>query len=194
MSNSDARPWKATTIKTLTANPYFSVVLQNVVVPDGTAKTYYTIDFPRPSIGIVVRRGTDFLLLRQYRFIVDEHVWAIPSGGIEAGELPQEAAARELREETGLTASSLQPLMHCYASYGCSNQKFIIFLAEDLKPTASSYDENEVISWRWFSRDQVIEMILANGVVDNLSLSPLLLTLLKDSPEHRTSMKNPTGC
>jgi ADP-ribose pyrophosphatase len=34
----------------------------------------------------IARRGDEFLLIRQYRFIVDEHVWAIPSGGVEKGE------------------------------------------------------------------------------------------------------------
>lgn len=181
MSDADRRPWKACTVETLATNPYFSVILQNVIVPDGTSKPYYTIDFPRPSIGVVLRRGTDFLLLHQYRFIVDEYVWAIPSGGIENGESPEQAAARELREETGLIAGSLQPLMQCYASYGCSNQKFIIFLAEEPKLTPSSFDKNEVICWRWFSREEVLEMVLANRVVDNLSLSPLLLILLRDN-------------
>lgn len=180
MSNTE-RPWKASKTETLTSNPHFSVVVQNVVVPDGTAMTYYTIEFPRPAIGVVLRRGTDFLLLRQYRFIVDEYVWAIPSGGIEDGESPEEAARRELREETGLVAGCMQPLMHCYASYGCSNQKFIIFLANDPKPTPCGFDKNEVISWRWFSREELLQMVLANRVVDNLSLSPLLLTLLQDT-------------
>jgi ADP-ribose pyrophosphatase len=177
----DPRPWKALTLETLACTPYFSLVLQDVTVPDGTSRTYYTLQFPRPSIGIVARRGTDILLLHQYRFIVDEYVWAIPSGGITEGESTEQAAARELREETGLVAKSIKPLMKCYASYGCSNQQFLIFLAEELGPSPESFDTNEVISWRWFSREEILEMVHANQIVDNLSLSPLLLVLLQDT-------------
>src|SRR5690348_16221505 len=120
-------PWRATSAKTLHENPWYSVLQQKVRVPDGTERDYYTIHFPRPAVGVIARRKTDILLLRQYRFIVDEYVWAIPSGGVEPGESPEEAARRELEEEAGYQARSVRPLLNCYASYGCSNQQFQIF-------------------------------------------------------------------
>jgi ADP-ribose diphosphatase len=183
MSDNQQRPWQPGAIRERVTNPYFSVVKQDVTAPDGTTQLYHIIQFPRPAIGVVVRRGTDFLFLRQYRFIVDEYVWAIPSGGVEDGESLEEAAMRELREETGLIAGSLRPLLKCYASYGCSNQQFVIFLADELQPAADGqgHDPNEVISWRWFTREEVVRMVLENGIVDNLSLSPVLLALLKDN-------------
>lgn len=180
MDSSIEKPWKNDVVDTLTRNTYFAVLLQNVTVPDGTQRTYYTIKFPRPSVGIVVRRGTEYLLVRQYRFIVDEYVWAIPSGGVAENETFEEAAVRELREETGCRARELKPLLDCYASYGCSDQRFIIFLAEDVESDSGDWDSNEVISHRWFTRDQLIQLINENGIVDNLSLSPLLLVLLRD--------------
>jgi ADP-ribose pyrophosphatase len=183
MTENKQRPWRVGAIRERIDNPYFSVVSQEVTAPDGNDQLYHIIQFPRPAIGIVARRGTDFLLLRQYRFIVDEYVWAIPSGGVEEGESLEQAAMRELREETGLVAGSLRFLMRCYASYGCSNQQFVIFLAEELQPAddGRGYDPNEVISWRWFTREQVVDMVRANEIVDNLSLSPMLLALLNDT-------------
>jgi 8-oxo-dGTP pyrophosphatase MutT (NUDIX family) len=183
MSDKKPPPWQAGAIRERVGNPYFSVVTQEVIAPDGSDRLYHIIQFPRPAIGIVVRRGSDFLLLHQYRFIVDEYVWAIPSGGVEEGETLEQAATRELREETGLVAGSIRPLMECYASYGCSNQQFVIYLAEDVTPAAdgAAHDPNEVISWRWFTRHEVMQMVLDNGIVDNLSLSPILLTLLQDT-------------
>ena len=78
--------WKVELLDTLTRNPWFGVLLQKVTQPDGSSEPYYTIDFPHRAVGVVVRRGDEFLFIRQYRFIVDEHVWAIPSGGAEKGE------------------------------------------------------------------------------------------------------------
>jgi hypothetical protein len=63
MAQNLKKPWHATVVDTLLENPYFSVLLQRVIVPDGTNRTYYTLDFPSPVVGIVARRGTDMLLL-----------------------------------------------------------------------------------------------------------------------------------
>jgi 8-oxo-dGTP pyrophosphatase MutT (NUDIX family) len=180
MNEAPAKPWKATLQKVLTRNPWFSVLHQEVIFPDGSRHPYYTIDFPTPAVGIVVRRGDEYLLLRQYRFIVDAFVWAIPSGGVHAGERLEEAAARELREETGFRASSLRHLMWFYASYGCGNQRFEIFLAEDPLPTGEPFDSNEVMGLRWFSRDEIRQLLRDNGIVDGLSLPPLLRLLMQD--------------
>ncbi len=175
-----SKPWRANVIDTLTQNPYFSVRLQDVEVTDGSKRTYYTIHFPGPAVGVVARRGSDVLLVRQYRFIVDEYVWAIPSGGVAPNESPTEAARRELEEETGYSAADVEPLLNCYASYGCSDQQFKIFLATGLTEIATPFDGNEVIETKWFSRDELLDLIDCNGVVDNLSLSPLLYVLLND--------------
>jgi NADH pyrophosphatase NudC (nudix superfamily) len=69
--------------------------------------------------------------------------------------------------------------MHCYASYGCSNQRFEIFLADHIRKLDSDFDRSEVLDTRWFSRAELRALIDKNGIVDNLSLSPLLLFLLR---------------
>ena len=181
LASDPRKPWSARIIDTLHRNPYFSLLLQHVIVPDGTERVYYTVDFPAPAVGVIARRGDDVLLVRQYRFIVDEFVWAIPSGGVSEGESVTAAAARELEEETGYRAGRIEPLMFCYASYGCSNQRYEIFVADDLVDTGIAVDANEVIETRWFSKEELVELILKNGVVDNLSLSPLLLMLLREA-------------
>jgi len=163
----------------LSQNPYFSVVKKQLNSYDGLCNQFYIVEFPRPAVGVLVTRGTDVLLIRQYRPIVDEYVWAIPSGGVSPEETPAEAAVRELEEETGFRATSLVTWMNCYASYGCSNQRFEIFRTSDAVETGKGFDPAEVISVRWFSQTELREMILSNGIVDNLSLSPLLLFLFK---------------
>ena len=180
MPRNDEKPWQVRGSSSLHRNPYCSVLQQDVLVNREKQIDFYSIWFPRPAVGIVGRRGTEMLLVRQYRFLVDEYVWAIPSGGVGEGESLEDAAAREFREETGMTAGSLRPLMGCYASYGCSNQRFEIFLATDIAPAPESFDPIEVLAVQWFTTDTILEMVRNSAIVDNLSLSPILFSLLED--------------
>ena len=174
--------WKVELLDTLTRNPWFGVLLQKVTRPDGGTAPYYTIDFPHCAVGVVVRRGDEFLLIHQYRFIVDELVWAIPSGGAEKDESAADAAAREMEEETGYRPSRpLEHLVGYYPSYGCGNQRFELFLAEDPLRVREAADTDEVISTRWFKKEELLGMIQRNEIVDGLSLTPLLLVLLRDA-------------
>ena len=175
--------WKVQLLETLTRNPWFGVLKQEVTQPDGSRANYFSIDFPNPAVGVIVRAGDEFLFIRQYRFIVDQHVWAIPSGGVEEGEGLAEAASREMEEETGYRPSKpLQHLLGYYPSYGSGNQRFELFLAEDpVRSSAAVPDSREVISTRWFKREEVLAMIERNEIVDGLSLTPLLLLLLREA-------------
>lgn len=175
------RPWDSTVVETLHRNPYFGVLRQRVRLPDGSDTTYFSLDFQQPAVGVVAVHEGRVLLLRQYRFIVDEFVWAIPSGGVHQGETPRAAAARELREETGYKAARLRRLQSFYASYGCSNQVFDIYLAEGLTRVADAFDRNEVIAVRWFTLKSLKSLVTKGKVVDGLSLAPLLLLLYTQS-------------
>jgi ADP-ribose pyrophosphatase len=182
MLSESAGRWEARVVETLVRNPWFGVLLQAVKRPDGSEVQYYTLDFPTPAVGVIVRRGGKYLLIRQHRFIVDQYVWAIPSGGVKAGEDPAEAAAREVLEETGYRVKSMTKLLYYFPSYGCSNQRFELFLADEVEEAAGErIDKNEVMGVRWFEKREVIEMMMANGIVDGLSLTPLAVHFLQDA-------------
>ena len=100
------------------------------------------------------------------------------------GETVEEAAAREMEEETGYRPSKpLQHILRYYPSYGCSNQRFELFLAEDPIAVREVRDSNEVLGSRWFKTADILRMIQRNEIVDGLSLTPLLLLLLCDERE-----------
>ena len=174
-------PWKVESVEKLLQNPWFSVLRQQVRDPLSSVHEYSTVDFPRPAVGVIARRHHQYLLIHQYRFIVDKYVWAIPSGGVEDGELPEEAALRELHQETGHSADLVQHILSYYPSYGATNQRFELFLAENVKATSSTFELSEVLDIGWFSREKIIEMMMDNLIVDGLSLTPLALLLLRET-------------
>jgi NUDIX domain len=86
---------------------------------------------------------------------------------------------REMEEETGYRPR--KPLRHLfgyYPSYGCGNQRFELFLADDPVQVKETPDPQEVMSTRWFSKGELVGMIARREIIDGLSLTPLLAVLL----------------
>lgn len=183
--SAEGPPWKVESRRALLTNPWFSVFNQQVRDPGGALRDYHTVSFSGPAVGVIARRGDRYLLIHQYRFIVDEYVWAIPSGGVEEGETLAQAALRELVEETGHRAARVSHLLGYYPSYGATDQRFELFVAEDVEPTDVSFDPAEVLEIGWFTRRQIIDMILENRIVDGLSLTPLAVLLLREALDAR---------
>jgi ADP-ribose pyrophosphatase len=74
-------------------------------------------------------------LVEQFRYPLDTVTLELPAGAIEAGESADEAASRELREETGLTGGTLEPLGSYWTMPGRSTQRARLFLARDVEAT-----------------------------------------------------------
>jgi 8-oxo-dGTP pyrophosphatase MutT (NUDIX family) len=119
------------------------------------------------------------LMIKNYRFITDSEAWELPAGMVDPGETLEEAAVRELLEETGYVAKTLTYLNYYYPSNGSSNQEFYMFVATGLSQQTQTFDTNEIVELRWFAPEQVKSMIVNNEIVDGLCLTTLFLSQLR---------------
>ena len=130
-----------------------------------------------PGAAVVVAHdGESVYLVEQPRAVVGaDALLELPAGKIDPGETPEQTAARELIEETGRRAGSLEALATVYASPGFSDETFHLFLATDLTEEEGAADEEERITVRAVPLAEVEAMI--GGVRDAKTLIGLLMLL-----------------
>lgn len=154
---------------------WIDMQLVDVRLPDGTVlRDLHLVDYKYAAAGIVPI-GTDgrILLIDHYRFQTDTRGWEMPAGKIDEGETPQQAAARELLEETGHRAASFEYLGHYYPTQGSSNLVFHAFIARGVAPVTAIQDTNEVMGLQWFAPTEIRAMIARNEIHNGLTLTAL---------------------
>ena len=118
--------------------------------------------------------GGQVFLVRQYRLAAERSLLEVPAGGIEAGEGAEEAAQRELQEETGQRASSLQRLCGFYVSPGFCTEYIHLFLATGLSPSTAEADPDEQIGVERVSLDEALALVDSGEIEDAKSIIGLL--------------------
>jgi ADP-ribose pyrophosphatase len=114
-------------------------------------------------------------LLRNLRPAVGETLWEIPAGTLEPGEPIEDAARRELAEETGYRAGRLRQLHAFYPSPGVLSERTHLFVAQDLTPGEMRLEADENIEPHTVPWAQALAWCLDGGIRDAKSLVAILL-------------------
>ncbi len=115
------------------------------------------------------------VLVRQYRYAVDALVWELPAGRRDPGETPEEGARRELEEEVGLRAASLEPLLVFWTTPGFCDEVMHLFRATDLEAVPARPEADESIEQATFTLSEAMEMIGRGEIREGKTLVALLL-------------------
>lgn len=204
MSESKRDEFTVVNGKTVYDNPWLTVEEYDVIHPTGKPGVYGKVHVKSRAVSVVaVNHSGETWLVGQPRFPTDAYSWEVPCGGADLDEPPLEAAKRELREETGVTAMDWKEIMRGHTANSYSDEEAYVFLARDVTEGEPEFDATEALTIRKLPFGDAIEMALDGRVTDTLSVAALLKVerldlirpdadvLLKD--EHFVVVRKPAG-
>ena len=151
-----------------------------VRMPDGKVVDRDLVGYSGAAVVLPVLDDGSVVMIRNYRFAVDERLLELPAGMLEADEDPAICAARELTEETGYRAGRIEALGMFYTGPGTTDERMFAFLATGLTAGPQELEEYEQITLEVLPPDRVRRMILDGTLHDGKSVAALALYWLRE--------------
>lgn len=133
---------------------------------DGKAFEAEIVEHNEAVVVVALPQPGSVILVGQYRYPLARVLWEVPAGSMDAGESVEEAAARELREETGYSARHLRRLWSAYSAPGFCNELLHFVVAEELTLGVPDPDADEDIEVRTFGVEQAWAMVERDELPD----------------------------
>lgn len=150
-------------------------VQQDLVrLPDGASAQREYIHHPGAAAILALTDDEQVVLEWQYRYPGRSHYVEIPAGKLDAGEAPEQAARRELREETGWEARDWSLLLEHDVAIAYSDERIHIYLARGLTPGPVHRDEEEFLSCFLLPFDEALQWLDAGRISDSKTQAALL--------------------
>jgi 8-oxo-dGTP pyrophosphatase MutT (NUDIX family) len=155
-------------------NPWITVREDRVINPGGGRNDYGHVHFKNRAVAILpLDDAANTWLVGQDRYTLGAWTWELPMGGAPLDEDPLDAARRELKEETGLTANRWREVMRLHTSNSITDELGIVVIAEDLSQGEPDFEETENIEIRKLPVAEAIEMIRRGEITDAISVAAL---------------------
>ncbi|MBI4477158.1 MAG: NUDIX hydrolase [Acidobacteria bacterium] len=157
--------------KTIHRGRVFDVASDRVLMPHGREVTLDIIRHPPSVVLLPMKDAEHLVLVRQYRYAIDRWIWELPAGSIDTGETPDQAAARECREEIGVHPGRVELLASFYPTPGYCDELMLFFRVAELADAAGSgfldaRDEDEALTVEVFSVSEVRGLITRGEIQD----------------------------
>jgi len=173
--------WKRLSSQVVYDNPWITVFDEQVINPAGGENQYGRVHFKSKAIAIVpIDEEGNTWLVGQDRYTTGKYSWEVPMGGSDHGEEPAVAAQRELKEETGLTAGALEPIMRLHTSNSITDEEGFVFVATKLREGEPEFDEMEVLKIRKLPLIDAVDMVRRGEITDAISIAALLRISLQE--------------
>lgn len=139
--------------------------------PDGSVGEMDMVRHPGasaivPFLGDLAADDPQILLLRQYRYAAEQYLYEVPAGRLDPGESPRDCAVRELREETGCSASAVDYLFTMFTTPGFTDERIHVFLATGLSRGSTSHEPDEFMTVETVTLSHALQLIKEGEIKD----------------------------
>jgi ADP-ribose pyrophosphatase len=119
--------------------------------------------------------GPEVVMVRNDRVTIEDFLLELPAGGIDPGEDPAVAAGRELEEETGFRAATIEPLARFYTTPGLTDELMHAFVARGLTHVGQRLEPYEVLTVHRVPARELLAMIDRAELTDGKTILSLLV-------------------
>jgi ADP-ribose pyrophosphatase len=153
--------------------------IDTVRFPDGSTGELEMIRHPGasaviPVLGDVTDPDPEILLIKQYRYAAERFLYEIPAGRLEPNEEPIVCAHRELAEETGYTASTVEHLYTMFTTPGFTDEQIHVFVARGLTVGTHAREPDEFMTVEPMRLTQAIDLVKRGEIMDAKTALALL--------------------
>ena len=140
--------------------------VDDALLPDGTTAIREVVEHPGGVCVAALTADDCLLFVRQFRYPYGEILLELPAGKRDPGEEPLETGKRELKEETGFTATDYRSLGRMYPTPGYINEVIFMYLATGLVAGEADPDEDEFLEVEKIPLGRAVDMVMNGEITD----------------------------
>ena len=176
----ESNPFTILHSETIYEGRVFTVIRDEVEHFSGYTSVREVVEHHGGAVVVALFDDGDVLLVRQFRYPLRRHIYELPAGKLHRGEDPKACAARELEEETGWRAGSLDLLTSMMTTPGFCSEVLHVFLATGLVPGEQQLEEGEEsLEIHRIPLAKAINMCQIGEIADGKTIAGLLLASLR---------------
>jgi ADP-ribose pyrophosphatase len=154
--------------------PYFKVQRDYLIYKDLSNKIWDVVIHPG-AVGILpIDCDSNLILVQQWRHHIQQISLEIPMGRIDPGEMPADAALRELREETGFSTHHLIPFGGSHTTPGLTNEYLHLYLCKELFSHALTSDDTHKIEVKVVTLNEALGYIKEGMITNSVTILAIL--------------------